>query len=70
MNVLQLLYMIPILLQIKSVILADVVPPIPSLLVLSLGAILALGFIVLVIVVISVIVIRMIKKRHATVDDV
>ena len=70
MSFLQLFYMLPILMWIKSVILADVVPPGPSLLVLSLGAILVLGFTVLVIVLVSVVVIRMIKKKHTTTDDV
>ena len=66
----QLFYMTPIFMLIKSVMLADVVPPGPSLLVLSLGAILGLGVTVLVIVFVSVLVIRMIKKKHTTTDYV
>lgn len=62
-------YFIPMFAQIKPILPADVAPPGPFLLVLSLGALLTLGLIVLVIVVVLFAVIRTIKKKHINADD-
>ena len=51
-----------------QVVQADVAPP-PAVFALLAGAVIGLGLLVTAIVVVSVVVIRRIKKKHAAKDD-
>jgi len=66
----KLMYAIPIFVSSGGLIVdADVVPPGPTIAVISIGAIIALGVVVVVVVIGSILVIRAIKKKHSSKDS-
>jgi hypothetical protein len=67
--VLQLVCAILIFVLSAQVVRADVAPPGPTLFALSLIALVGLGLLVAVIVLVSFLVIRAIKKKHTTTDE-
>ena len=80
-QVLQLWFVVPIFAWVRHIIYADIVlPPDPTVAgptvvepavsALSSGPVIVLGLVVLVIVSISFVVVRTIKKQHTTLEDV
>ncbi|GEM_PF-3478197 len=67
-SVLHLLCALPISIPIGQIGYADVVPPGPTIFVLSVAGIVVLGVLVGIIVLVSILVIRAIRKKQASKD--